>query len=311
MPPRAHALATQSNVERQVRDGRGVYVKQFLTGGWQQTEEIVRSRILREIDLLARMQSAWPCGADRLGRVACVEADPQRLSMTLTEAPGELLLDALVRASRWHARSISSLPALLAGRWLSAFQKLPHTPADAAPLNDDPDDLIEYCDLRLTRLQDWSPDWMTATLRRRVLSDLQAKMAQASALDRRRVWSHGDFYPGNVLWDGRTLTPIDLSMCRLDYPLADLTYFVHSLYVLRMQFPWGRWPVRRWEAAILRGFGQTTAGVRQPMYQALMIRQMLCKLTGLARDKSTGAAVWHNRWIQARARSRLGQLLTA
>ncbi len=60
MPPRAHALATQSNVERQVRDGRGVYVKQFLTGGWQQTEEIVRSRILREIDLLARMQSAWP-----------------------------------------------------------------------------------------------------------------------------------------------------------------------------------------------------------------------------------------------------------
>lgn len=308
MPPRADVLASQSSVERLERDGRGVYVKRFHTGGWQQSPEIVQARIAREADLLDRMRQAWGGVSDRLGRVECLEADPAALRMTLAEVPGEMLLAQLVHSSRRRNSAISSVPALLAGRWLRAFQQLPQTAADALPLNDDPDDLVEYCVLRLDRLRQQRPEWLSADDGRRVQVLLARLLAQASAHDLRRVWSHADFYPGNIIWDGRSLTPIDLSMCRLDYPLADLTYFVHCLYVLRMQFPWGRWPVQAWEAAILRGFGRPAA-VNEPMYRALMIRQMLCKLTGLARDRAGGIAGLHNAWIAGRARARFASLV--
>lgn len=308
MAPSANVLATQSSVERLERDGRGVFVKRFHTSGWQQTPEIVRARIAREADLLNRMQRDWPTHNQRLGCVECLEADPAALRMTLAEAPGETLLAQVVRSSRWNRPPLSAAPAYLAGRWLRALQTLPFTAADAEPLNDDPDDLVAYCELRLDRLRQQRPDWLSTTQRDRVKSLLERLVQRASHIDLRRVWSHADFYPGNIIWDGHTLTPIDLSMCRLDYPLADLSYFVHCLYILRIQFPWGRWPVVRWEEAILRGIGRPGAH-REPMYQALMIRQMLCKLTGLARERAHGAAAMHNRWIANRARERLAALV--
>lgn len=307
MAARADVLATQSSVERLERDGCGVYIKQFHTTGWQQSPEIVRARIEREADILDRLQFAWSGRGNRLGRVRCLEADPAALRMTLAEVPGEMLLDQLVKSSKGRAPAMSVVPAYLAGRWLRTFQELPQAPADSRRLNDDPAEFVDYCDLRLEQLRQQRPSWLSVSQRERVHRVLEKLFALAPEEDRRSVWCHADFYPGNIIWDGHTLTPIDLSMCRLDYPLVDLTYFVHSLYVLQMQFPWRRWPVESWETAILRGFGRPDAA-RKPMYQAMMIRHVLCKLTGLIRSRAQGLGKIHNLYIAHRARARFSGL---
>ena len=82
-------------------------------------------------------------------------------------------------------------------------------------------DLVEYCDIRLRALQDLGCDWATQAMRKRVEKTLSALCAASGNDDSRLVWSHGDYAPHNMIWDGSTLTPIDFAMANLDKPLKD------------------------------------------------------------------------------------------
>ena len=127
---------------------------------------------------------------------------------------------------------------------------------------------------------------------------------------RRRVWCHSDYGPYNIIWDHRTLTPIDFAGAGLDVPLADVTYLIHRLEMLPLRYPWRRWPLVRWRRACLRGYGMPKAE-SSPVYRALMARFLLSRLKKIAQQGGSRAASWYAAWCYRWTRKRLEYLVAA
>ena len=199
----------------------------------------------------------------------------------------------------------------LVGKWLRRFQTLPVMPKDEETFTeDDPTDLVEYCDIRMRRVLELGYGWPTDTVRRKIGRCLTTLLEQASEQDRRRVWSHGDYGPQNILWDGRLLTPIDFNTAKLSYPLQDVTYFIHRLEMFRIYCPWRRWPLGAWRRVILQGYGRPDAE-QSPMYRAMMIRHLHCRLNTYVQRRVTKLKQRiHNAWTRQRVRARLLRLIS-
>lgn len=303
-PPDENAaeIRPSSVISRQVRDGRRVYVKRYVPGDRFRTDEVIRTRLAREVDVVARL-AALPEMRGRLGILNVVEADPQQAELVSEEAPGRPLQHFLLGEYR---RSVGrdGLSALYsAGKWLRVFQTLAVRTGEDARLTGEPVDLVEYCDVRLGTIRKLGYDWPSAKARVDFLNQLDALVKQAPEQDRQRVWCHCDYGPFNVLWDGRVLTAIDFAMCKPGYSLLDVTHFVHHLEMLPLQFPWRTWPVRTWKRAFLRGYGRS--GVEAaPMYRALMLRHTLCRLQSLLRRPGDGRLQrLHSAWLRRRLRA--------
>ena len=302
------ARRPSSTIGREDRDGRAVYVKRYVEGDWFQSAEIIRARTLRETGLLARLD-AIPRTDGRLGVLKLVEADPDSASLVTEEAPGGPLQDLLLAARGRRAAMSAIRGVYLAGKWLAAFQTVPWSEEDARPLENDPLDMIENCDLRLKSLVELGSPWPTAAQREATLAALRRLFDQADEQDRRWTWCHADYGAFNILWDGETLTPIDFGMCRPGEPLIDVAYFVHRLEMLHWQFPWRRRPVDLWRRSFLRGYGRPDAATAK-MYRFMMIRHLLCRLVTIRR---AAAACWrrrlHNAWLRRCVKIRLMQLV--
>jgi hypothetical protein len=287
-----------SRVSCELRDGRAVYVKHYADGGWDSTRDTVRKRAVREADLMGRL-SLGPGFHGRLGSVRLVKFDADGPTLVSEAVNGRPLNECLgegygSRADRERLRAL-----YLAGKWLRVFQALPMRPGDEVIIGrSDPDDLVEYCDIRMRTLQDLGYTWLTDALRRRVRQHVGQLVERSPEGDRRRVWCHHDYALANVLWDGTTLTAIDFGMAGLDVPLVDATYFLHRLEMLRVYFPWKRWPVGAWKRAFLRGYGRPDAPA-SPMYDALMVRHLLCRLqTYVRRPAENLKERLHHPWIR-------------
>ena len=296
-------LRPSSRISRQLRPDGAVYVKQYLVGDAYRTREVIQERTARETDVLQRLATLYGM-KHRLGVPTVASADPERAELSTLEVPGKPLQDVLLSDYSSKTR-LSCLSALyLAGKWLRVFQTLAPLDSDFIRLNQEPEDLVQYCELRLKSIADSAYGWPAQTTKR-CLDHLHQCIQASHENDRRKVWSHCDYGPWNMLWDGKTLTPIDFEMCRLDLPLVDVTHFIHRLEMLSLRFPWRRWPIAAWKQCFLRGYGRPDAA-QSPMYQALMVRHLLCRLVGLIRrpgEKFVGRL--HNAWLRRRVQAQL------
>ncbi|HUT89241.1 MAG TPA: aminoglycoside phosphotransferase family protein [Thermoguttaceae bacterium] len=297
-----------SNVRRVEADGRAVYVKQYLPqGDLGVTPEVIHRRTSREMDLVKRMRSCPPPHS-HLGILNLVYGDPKSGVLVTEEAPGPPVSQLVLRRSASHG----TLRALYsAGKWLRWFQSLPIKSGDGERfMDDDPLDLVEYCDLRIQAILQLGYGWPTDGIRRRLKANLRQLAQRFSPEDRRPVWTHGDYSPGNVLWDGSTLTPLDFAMAKLSFSLVDVTYFIHRLEMLGIYFPWRRWPIGTWKQAILRGYGRPDAE-RSAMYQAMMIRHLHCRLkTYVRRPPLNLKQRIHNAWTRKCVQKRLLKMMS-
>jgi hypothetical protein len=103
------------------------------------------------------------------------------------------------------------------------------------------------------------------------------------------------------------LTAIDFATAHSMFPLLDVTYFVHRLEMQRVYRPWKAWPIAAWRRAFLRGYGRPDAD-RSPMWQALMIRHLLCRLTTyVLRPPRNAKQAMHDRYVRWWLRRRLSR----
>ena len=195
----------------------------------------------------------------------------------------------------------------LAGYWLHRFQELAIARHEGQPIVStlDPESLDAYCRIRLHSLRDYGYRWPNATEFTRIIERVAQLEDAALPRDRHRVWAHADFAPGNIIWNGTKLTVIDLAMAHADRPLLDVTYFIHRLEMLRVYRPWKRWPIEFWKRAFLRGYGRPDAE-SSPMYRALMIRHLICRLhTYVRRPPRDLKQKLHDKWVRAVLRRKL------
>jgi len=292
---------------RAEENGRTVYRKRYRAVGWRVDGEIVRRRVEREVGIIRQLHESQLFGG-RLGLMTILSSDPEQASLVMDEVSGESLQGPLANYST--SRSKELLTALfLAGRWLQRFQ-LGKVSADACvPILDDvdPHDLVDYCDVRLKRLKDYG-NGLDSALHSRLLERVRMLMDNTDESDLRFVWTHGDYAPGNLMWDGRTLTPIDFATVQANRPLQDVTYLIHRLEMFQIYRPWRSWPIRSWTAAVLRGYGRPDAE-ESPMYQAMMIRHFVCRLSTYTRRPPRDVKQrLHDTWVKRVIRKRLAEM---
>ena len=294
-----------SRVVREMRAGGAVYVKQYTEGPWGRTAKVVQERAARELDLINRLSASGALGG-RLGLPLIVECDVEAARLVTAEISGRPLEECLRPKGSSQVRKGNVRAMFLAGRWLQRFQQLQVRAGDEVQISDrDPIDLTEYCDFRIEAIRE-ARGWPDARIRDGLLAGIRKLVSAASEEDRRLVWSHGDYAPGNLIWDGRMLTVIDFATARSMFPLLDVTHFVHRLEMLRVYRPWEAWPpLAVWRRAFLRGYGRPDAEA-SPMWQALMIRHLLCRLTTYAlRPPRDAKQALHDRYVRWWLRRRL------
>lgn len=294
-----------STVHREMRTGRAVFVKQYRHGDWGWSADVMQARTAREADIIQRLrESTWPNA--RFGTLDLISSDPVQAMLVTAAVEGTPLQDRLLDDFRRLGSRECLRALLIAGGWLRLFQELSTTSADAERIGEnDPLDLVTYCTIRVRTIQSLGYGWMTRARGEHLVNAVGRLQDQAMQDDRRQVWCHGDYAAGNLLWDGRVLTAIDFAMAKLDVPLADVAYFIHRLQMLRIYFPWRRWPIDLWTRAFLRGYGRPDAEC-SPMYRALMIRHLLCRLqTYVRRPPDNLKQTLHVKWIRRCVRDRL------
>jgi hypothetical protein len=308
--PRDEMIQRRTSViERRVEAGRATYVKWYAQGAWRDTPEVVKARAAREVEIVSRL-AALPTLHGRLGQLRIVRADLDEAKVVTEEVHGLTLQETIISARQRELRGTCTRAVYLAGRWLREFQTLSIDSAVDLPRPADPEDLVEYCHMRLEALSDLGYSWPNARARRQVPDWIRQRIDASPRELLRRVCSHGDYGPFNLMWDGYRLTPIDFATSKPEMPLVDVVYLIHRLEMLPLQFPWRPWPVALWRRACLRGYGLEHAET-VPIYQAIQLRHLLCRLLNLVRvPANSRLGTVHAAWLTMRVRQALDRLLS-
>ena len=297
-----------SQLRRVVVDGQAIFEKQYVTNDWDTDLEVIRRRAYDEASLLRQIESSKLFGG-RLGVVQVVNADPASGTIATHEVPGKTVGELIIRGG---AERNKLQPWFLAGRWLRRFQLLPMSldPARFETIRD-PIQMRDYCELRLKSLHDYGYGWPNDFGRDAMLEKIEDLENEIPRGELFSVWSHSDFSPGNLLWDGYKLTPIDFAMVSAGHPLADATYLIHRVELQRIYRPWLNLPVPSIRDAVLRGIGMPNA-VTSAAYRLLMIKHHICRLhTYVRRPAKTVKQSWHDRWVRCMLRVKLRRLCEA
>ncbi|MCA9140726.1 MAG: phosphotransferase [Planctomycetales bacterium] len=286
---------SSSRLRRKLREGSTVYEKHYVTNDWDDDMNVIQKRACDEISLLRQMASADGF-RQRLGVVRIAECDPTVPMISTFEVSGDSLENCIL-----HHRSFRSdlRPWLTAGRWLKQFQRLSLPPEIHERCSRrDPADMVEYCDLRLKSLSEFGYLWPGADLHRSILDVVDQLQVLSKAESVSTVWVHSDFSPGNIMWDGRTITPIDFAMATEGHPLADATYLIHRMEMHQIYRPWLRIPVDHIRRAVLRGLG-VPASDSTAAYRMLMIKHQICRLhTYVRRPARAMKQALHDCWVR-------------
>lgn len=289
-----------SNIRRTVRDGEAIYEKEYVLNDWDNDAVVIHHRAKQEIRLLRQLAESDRFGG-RLGVVSVAAADPKAATIATHEIAG-MSLGQFVLEGESVATNLT--PWFLAGRWLRQFQMLKlldDVPESVSKR--DPPDMVDYCGLRLGSLAEFGYAWPSKTVQKALLQKIESLRNRRENTS--SVWVHADYSPGNLMWDGRVLTPIDFAMVRPGVSLEDATYLIHRIEMHKIYRPWLKLPVHAIRQAVLRGLG-TPAADQSPDYQILMIKHLICRLHTYVRcpAKSLKQSL-HNRWIRMILRRQL------
>ncbi len=293
-PPLEQRLSSQ--IRRTIRDGAAVFEKQYVTNDWDDDIAVVRQRAQREVEILTQV-AGCDLFSGRLGVVRIAKADPDAATIATHEITGMSLGQFIL-----HGKNVETnlMPWFLAGRWIRQFQALKLVDYSSEVVSKkDPSDIVDYCDFRLRSLAKLGYKWPTETTRKVLLQTIKDLRDRCEDSDTTAVWVHADYAPGNLMWDGRMLTPIDFAMVRSGAPLDDVTYLIHRLEMHKIYRPWLRLPVPALRRAILRGFGHPAAD-QSAAYKILMIKHQICRLlTYVRRPANSLKQTLHDRYVRS------------
>jgi len=283
-----------SKIEQAVIGNDVVYVKQQLPFRSDISIDLMRRHLAAEVEVIARLSGSGLLGG-RLGLIEVVDYDIEGTRIVTKKIEGDSI-EAALASGRWRRNPREFTRVFyLAGRWLKKFQMLPTSGIDFVAWPGSPSDLIEYCGIRLEILKSLGSEW-ARRFRSRILDWLELQVRRTPSEWTKSVLCHHDYAPFNIVWDGRTLTPIDFASCGLGSPLADLTYLIHRLQMMSIESPWKKWDVALWRRACLRGFGARNIE-RSPIFRALTVQHCLSRLKKYHERKPVGLiASIHNRW---------------
>lgn len=307
-PSAAPAEIITRNLSREVHDGRALYVKEFRSTGDARLDRIADQRVQREVGVLhdlAQCNDVSP----RLGRLELVDSDLSARRIAVGEVQGTQLRAFLLQARGRSQRRSALRAAWHAGRWLRLLREIPIDRLGDAFRPDEALDPVAYAELRLRRIRSNGYPWPNQSQQQDALRQVRRLHEATEAADCELVICHCDYCPANMIWNGQVLTPIDFEMCRLDYPLVDITYFIHRIVMLNVQFPWLRLPTDTLAKAALDGLGRGEA-VRTPMYRLMMARHWTNRLSSLVSQKPARLrGRLHNAWIRRTVLKNLQQTL--
>ncbi len=284
-----------SLIQRVVRGGDAVFEKQYVTNDWDDDIALIRQRAQREVKLLRQIAHS-DLFRRRLGVVRIADSNPEAATISTHEVVG-MSLGQFV----YHGKNVATdlTPWFLAGRWLRQFQalKLEDGTYEAVSKRD-PTDIVDYCDLRLRSFSDFGSQWPDETIRKALLQTVECLRDRCDADDTVPVWVHADYAPGNLMWDGHVLTPIDFAMVRQGASLEDATYLIHRMEMQKIYRPWLRLPVSAIRRAVLRGLSRPTSD-QSAAYQMLMIKHKICRLhTYVRRPANSFKQALHDRYVR-------------
>lgn len=267
-------LRVSSQIQRIVQGDSVVYKKHYVTNDWDDDFGIIKQRAKRELELLKQISES-PHFGGRHGVVRVADFDSEVAMISTFEIPGISVGQYILKG---QDASTNLAPWYLAGSWLNRLHNVP-LPANVPETRSkrDPLDLVDYCHLRLKTLSEYGYRWPSHRLQDKLLGKIEDLQRDCTPLSTESVWVHADYAPGNLIWDGRVLTPIDFSMARVGNQLDDATYLIHRAEMHRVYRPWLRLPVDSIRRAVLRGLGKPNAD-RSPLYQTLMIKHRICRL---------------------------------
>jgi len=278
-----------SNIQNKIINGKPCFVKNYIPGGWLQNIDSVKYQAGMEVEMIERLEPLFQKFPE-FGRLKIVEKDFNIPRIVTETIPGDQLQNYLFNSKEESAAQECENALFLAGKWLKIFQTMSMVGAVVEKSPTNPDNLIDYCDLRLNTLMQLKYKWPDTLSRNKVLKWLEHKLDNTPDFFLKKVWCHGDFGAVNMIWDGHVLTPIDFATVHFDLPMVDLTYLIHRIEMLRYQFPWRKWPVQKWTKAILSGYALPNAQ-QMPIYQALMMKHLLCRLQSLVRRKGVNLQI--------------------
>lgn len=296
-----------SQIQRVPLNGRMAYEKQYVVNDWDDDFGVIQERAIREARLLDALANSDHFGR-RLGVPEVAKTDPEKAILATFEIPGASLGQLIINDRKVAA---DLRPWFLAGKWLRQLQllRVPET-ASTTKSRRDPSNLVEYCELRIRTLKDYGYRWPSKAIQHRMLKKLEDLNSRVPN-DIIPVWVHADYSPGNLMWDGQTLTPIDFAMARPGLPLDDATYLIHRIEMSRVYRPWISLPIARIRDAILRGLGRPNAKDSEE-YQLLMFKHQICRLhTYVRRPAKNKKQLLHDRWVRAILRHSIRSTITS
>ena len=183
--------------------------------------------------------------------IACFPAD---LILITEECPGEPFMKLMSAGARfWPARGRRKALArycYLSGKWLKIFQE--STIKGDARL--DPEELVQYIDVRLQKLVARSAIPFSEKLRSRILTYLEAKAVQVAAVDLGIAGVTGDFVPANVLVDRERVAVLDFGMFNYGSTFQDLAQYYQHIDFFRQKPVYSPAMISELQEAFLRGY---------------------------------------------------------
>jgi hypothetical protein len=229
-----------------------VYCKTFRSPVGDPTSfERLRFRVEREFRETARAYEAF-AGKPGFAPLEPVALYPDLLTLVTKEAHGEpfsqLLSNAARRWSRGAYRDAVRAAALI-GEWLRIYQRAP-----AEPQRLSINDLHEYVDSRLQRLERERVGGFAPGRRGQILREFNACAAQLESTDLDAVSVHADFCPENILVHHGVLSVIDFAMAKRGLRHLDLSHLLIHLDFRRGP-TWNREALGGIRRSLLEGYG--------------------------------------------------------
>lgn len=254
-------------------------------------EEHMRRRVLHEFEITSKVEQALAAhpGMDALHPITCY---PELFTIVTREIEGVTLLRYLEDRLTWlagpQALSEAKEAVCKAGQWLRLFQTIQPTDDVVAMA-----DLKHYVELRLARLVSSGQSPITALMRERVLTHLEALGAAVPAISWRSVMLHADLAPANIMVTGQGIAVLDFAMASRGTYLHDISRLALQIDLLRGKPQFRTGAVRQVIDALLNGFAPEVT-LHHPLYRLLTLRHRVNHLATLTLTRATGPARMYN-----------------